>query len=232
MAVGIVAGVVGGFLLIVMGIYFWRRHRRRQHLERLGSMEELTRAPSPPLLSRSLTRGATGPRQPIDDDDDFLTPMDTLPNTHHMDDYPHHDDNAAYFEDSKSVYSNEDHDGGPPDLPHDYPVPPPAAVVPANGRYYSGEGSRPGTAGSMSAGGGGSGSGAIPSYSAMNKYTALSAGGGSGGPRPYSPAGGAAPRPYSPAVGAAVTSNSAISSFSRPGAGYRGHDTHNNGSYH
>jgi hypothetical protein len=211
--------VVGGFLLIVMGIYFWRRHRRRQHLERFGSMEELTRAPSPPLLSRSLTRGATGPRQPIDDDDDFLTPMDTLPNTHHMDDYPHHEESAAYYEDTKSVYSNDEYDGGAPHLPDDYPVPPPAAVVPANGRYYSGDvGSRPGTAGSMNAGGGG---GAIPSYSAMNKYTAFS-----------SATAPPAPRAYSPAVGAAVTSNNAISSFSRPGAGYRGYDSHNNGSYH
>jgi hypothetical protein len=63
-------------------------------------------------------------------------------------------------------------------------------------------------------------SGAIPSYSSMNKYTAYSPSGGNNSNNPYS----AAPPP-----GAAVTSNSPVNSFSRPGAGYRGWD--NGGGY-
>jgi hypothetical protein len=229
MAVGIVVGIAGGFLLIVMGIYFWRRHRRRQQMERLGSMEELTRPPSPPLLSRNLTRGANGPRQPIDDDDDdFLTPMDTMPNTHRMDDYGHQDETAAYYADSKSVYGGEeyyDEHTGAPQLPPAFPVPPPAAVVPANGRFYSGDFSqlRPTTSGSSSAGGQPN----IPSYSSMNKYTAYTPGATKNNSSNNSPVYGAGP-------GAAMTSNnrtssySTVSSFSRPGAGYRTYDNHHN----
>src|ERR1700753_1178729 len=173
-------------------------------------MEELTRAPSPPLLSRSLTRGANGPRQPIDDDDDdFLTPMDTMPNTHRRDDYGHQDEQTAvFYEDSKSAYGNESYgneyyetEQGAPQLPPAFPVPPPAAVVPPNGRFYSGDFShmRPTTSGSATPASQPSSN--IPSYSSMNKYTA------------YSPNAAAAATTSSPTTyaatgpGAAVTSN-------------------------
>jgi hypothetical protein len=234
MAVGIVVGIAGGFLLIVLGIYFWRRHRRRQQMERLGSMEELTRAPSPPLLSRSLTRGANGPRQPIDDDDDdFLTPMDTMPNTHRMDDYGHHEDQSGgYYTDNKSVYGGDEYyeneHSGAPQLPPAFPVLPPAAVVPANGRFYSGDFTqlRPTTSGSTTAGGQANTN--IPSYSSMNKYTAYTPGAAvNNNNNNNNPSYGSGP-------GAAVTSNnrtssySTVSSFSRPGAGYRTYDNNHN----
>jgi hypothetical protein len=105
--VGITVGVVGGFAAIVLGIYFWRRHSNRRNMERLGSMEEL-RPPSPPLLSRSLTRGYQ-PRQPIDDDDDFLTPMDTLPNSHKMSpfDQSQSNDTAAFYSEEHVEYEGE-----------------------------------------------------------------------------------------------------------------------------
>jgi hypothetical protein len=105
--VGITVGVVGGFAAIVLGIYFWRRHSNRRNMERLGSMEEL-RPPSPPLLSRSLTRG-NQLRQPIDDDDDFLTPMDTLPNSHKMSpfDQSQANDTAVFYGEEHAEYDGE-----------------------------------------------------------------------------------------------------------------------------
>lgn len=215
MAVGIVAGIAGGFALIVFGIFFWRRHKRRQQMERLGSMEELHRAPSPPLLSRSLTRGAQGPRQPIDDDDDFLTPMDTLPNTHRMDDMNHeHND----YGDDKSMYDNDEYyENDAQQLNPAFPVPPPAAVVPANGRFYSGDPAlvRPGTANSSN-----NSSGTIPTYSAMSKYTAYSPGAGGAATSPP------AANPFSSGASTRTSSYSNPNSFSRPGA-YRNYgDTH------
>jgi len=216
MAVGIVAGIAGGFALIVFGIFFWRRHKRRQQMERLGSMEELHRAPSPPLLSRSLTRGAQGPRQPIDDDDDFLTPMDTLPNTHRMDDMNHNDHND--YGDDKSIYDNDEYyENDAQQLNPAFPVPPPAAVVPANGRFYSGDPAlvRPGTAGS-----GNNSSGTIPTYSSMSKYTAYSPTAGGAAASPPST------NPFSSAASVRTSSYSNTNSFSRPGA-YRNYgDSH------
>lgn len=225
--VGVVVGVVGGFAIIVIGIYMWRRHQRRRQMERIGSMEELPRPPSPGPLSRSFTRGH-GPRQPIDDDDDdFLTPMDTLPNTHRMDEWgssksPPND--TALFDDksvyAESVYQNDDQE---PSLPPLFPVAPPAAVTAANGRYYSGDFSNlpPKTSHGQGLGSGGPNTGAIPTYSAMNKYAA------------YTP-GAAVTTPF----GAAVTTNSPTPasasnrmSTSRPGGGYRSYDSHDAGGY-
>lgn len=205
-------------------------------MERIGSMEELPRAPSPGPLSRSFTRGA-GARQPIDDDDDFLTPMDTLPNTHRMDDWesnksPQHSDTAMY--DDKSVYAESVYheDGDYNQNMHDhshYPQAPPPAMIASNGRFYSGDfssmGQSPtvGTAVSPLSGAAaspvnsGSAGGAIPTYSAMNKYAALS----------------------SPGLGAAVTSPSNTSpvygvmpaSQQRSAGGYRAHDSYDAGGY-
>src|SRR5258707_8353245 len=136
----------------------------------------MNRPPSPPLLSRSLTRGGNAPRQPIDDDDDFLTPMDTLPNTHRMDDFhgSPEEHTATYLTDTRSVYSQEGNgfyfEEEQPPLPTGFPVPPPAAVVPTNNRFYSGDLAqvRPTTSGSTSPPS--QAAGAIPTYSAMNKY--------------------------------------------------------------
>lgn len=223
MAVGIVVGIAGGFAIIIGAIYFWRRHQRRKQMERLGSMEELTRGPSPPLLSRSLTQGRNGPRQPIDDDDDdFLTPMDTLPNTHRLDDYSQ-DDHEHYqgHDREMSMYSTDGDyfhtsETGAPQLPPSYPVAPPAAAVAANARFYTGEMDNSSMSSSPT------NSGAIPAWSSMNKYAAYTPGANTAAAASQTQAYGA--------PGAAVAASNRtssygrVSSFSRPGAGYRGTD--------
>ncbi|KAF2665708.1 hypothetical protein BT63DRAFT_73008 [Microthyrium microscopicum] len=252
--IGVVAGVVGGFAFIVVGIYFWRRHQRRKQMERIGSMEELARPPSPGPLSRSFT-GRGGPRQPIDDDDDFLTPMDTLPNSHPMDEYnksgatvvtqetAFFDDKSAYAESTyqaESIYEHE-HDQVsdlPPSLPPMFPVQPPAAVTAANGRYYSGDfsGMRPKTAQSTS----GESATNIPAWSAMNKYTAFAPGaavttpfGGavqSSSPVYQQPTSPVYQQSTSPVYQNPGPANNRMST-SRPGGGYRSYDSHDAGGY-
>jgi hypothetical protein len=238
--VGVVAGVVGGFAVIVLGIYMFRRHQRRKQMERIGSMEELPRPPSPGPLSRSFTRGH-GPRQPIDDDeDDFLTPMDTLPNTHRMDEWdssksPQHSDTAMY--DDKSVYAESVYheEQGYGDAPmqdnynnNGYPALPAPALTAANGRFYSGDftGMRPitpvGTGGSTSPNGASAG-GAIPIYSAMNKYAAYQPGAAVTTPSSTSPVYGASIAP--------LPANNGMSNQQRPGGGYRAHDSYDAGGY-
>jgi hypothetical protein len=198
-AVGVVGGIAGGIAALVIGICIYKR-RRRKSIQRLGSSEDIVRpGQSPPLLNRSRTQNR--PRRAIDDDDDdFLTPMDTLPNTHRMSQYGtgQHDHTAMYFEDSapEHPYDTGNPYSSPEDAHHDpfaqgydakydngygashdahqqplndYPTHPPTAVVPQNGRYFAGEMDRVGTPQSS---GGAASSQAIPSYSAMNKYTA------------------------------------------------------------
>jgi len=182
-------------------------------------MEELTRAPSPPLLSRSLTQGRNGPRQPIDDDDDdFLTPMDTLPNTHRLDDYNGQEDHYQGNDREMSMYSNDGDyfhtsESGAPQIPPSFPVPPPAAVVPANARFYTGEMNESAVSTSPT------NTGAIPAWSSMNKYTAYTAGANTAAAASQTQAYGAPG-----AAGNRTSSYGRVSSFSRPGAGYRGVD--------
>jgi hypothetical protein len=242
-------------------------------MERICSMSELPRPPSPGPLSRSFTRGH-GPRQPIDDDDDdFLTPMDTLPNTHRMDEWdstksPQHSDATMYDDKSvyaESVYHEEHPEHGHADHGYDnqaydhqgyddqgmhqgmhgnYISPPPAAVTAANGRFYSGDFTNlPSSApvlpvpvvGAALGGpigvattptGGSSSGGAIPIYSAMNKYAAYTAAGPAGAGSAIT-----SPSATSPVYGATVTPGPAPANTQRPGGGYRAHDSYDAGGY-
>jgi hypothetical protein len=163
-AVGAVAGVAVGFLALILGIYFWRRHRKRRAMERLGPMDDYNRPPSPPLM-RSLTRGPTGPRKPIDDDDDddYLTSMTPQAITPPYEDYGSKPPQLAYF-------PSGDSDAQEIQFPE-------RAVTPAAapGRFYnqSNNTERPSTPTN----------GAIPTYSSMNKYAALSNSTGSQSPK-------------------------------------------------
>jgi hypothetical protein len=191
-------------------------------------MEEL-RPPSPPMLSRSLTRGYQ-PRQPIDDDDDFLTPMDTLPNSHKMSPYGQSPpkDTAVFYSEEHAEYEQpgqghyqQEYEEAP--LPENFPVAPPAAVVAANGRYYENEYENDM---SQMAPSSASNTAAIPAYSSMNKYAAFNpasasasasasnTGGYDGGGMGYDSHG-----------------NDAPAFNTRPGGGYRAYDSHDAGGY-